>query len=368
MRTSSGYLPRALALAVMLAIVPSGTSLAREASSGPPSGPAAPAATATTRPTPPTGSVLTAEPSVVTAVLAPGESQTAKVSIRAGIPLELTLRSDGLGQEPGGGFVTLVQANDTSRYSARPFVDVAPTKIKLRANEAREVTIRIRIPKDVGEGSRYAVLDVQGRPIGGDGNVGIGMALGVSVIVTVKDTIQTRVGAIEGLALERTPLGSPLAVSGLLRNMGNSHFGAAPNAVYAAGLLTNANAEAVADARVTFDGNSIVPTFARAIRLEFGDGTPLPNGRYRVALEAGLADGTLLDRYLLDFTIQAGGVLGETVIPDRPLPPPAGGESGADDLNLLFAIFAAALVAVLLATRARRRAAGPRPAPTEGPS
>ena len=97
----------------------------------------------------------------------------------------------------------------------------------------------IDVPKDAGEGGRYAILEVKGTRGSADEevNVGIGATIGASVVVTLEGTTQTRTGDITGVNVAPLQAGQPIAVNASLRNTGNYHYGASPVRMYAAATL-----------------------------------------------------------------------------------------------------------------------------------
>ena len=304
--------------------------------------------------TPPSGSTLSAVPSIVSATTRPGGASTSKVTLKAGIALDVEIVPVGLGQSLDGTFASLADAQDTSPYTARGFVDVTPRSLQLKAGDSRDLTVSIHVPNDAGDGTRYAILQVRSRPAGSAGNVGIGLTLGISVVVTIDGTAQTHTGKLENLVIDSSAPGDPLAVSATLMNTGNAHYGAPPNAISVSASLLGASGT-IATTKTDITGNSIVPTFGRRLDLSLKPPAAFVDGTYELVVEADLQNGTMLDRATLQFKEHNGSVLGVTSAPNPPAPAP--GTGGTDGLALIVASVIGAGVAVLLLTllRPRRR-------------
>jgi hypothetical protein len=306
----AGRLVRALLLGAAIAIGPAGAVLAEE--SPPPVQPSP------VEQVPPAGATLSAQPSVVSAKVGPGSQGHATVTLRAGRAMDITIEPHGLGQSADDGSFTFLEADqDSSPYTARPYIEVAPASFRMEAGDTREIALTISLPEGPAEGERYALLKVTGIPASGDGNVGIGVALGVSVLINMPNSATSIAGSIADLAVAEVIPGEPVSVTGLVENTGNMHYGAPPNGVYQVATLRNANGEALATSRETLTGNSIVPTFGRRFELAIDPGQPLTPGAYSVDVEVGLEDGTVLDTATTEVTaagvnpVQPGAVPGD---------------------------------------------------------
>ena len=132
-------------------------------------------------------------------------------------------------------------------------------------------------------------------------------------------------------------------------NTGNSHYGATPNPVNAIATLTNANGDVVTSGKTVLTGNSIVPTFGRQFSISLRAGNGLSDGKYRLAAEAALQDGTVLDQKSLDFTISGGEVvLGATAATSGNGPAGNGNSDSGGMLVLILGAFTAALLVLVV--------------------
>jgi len=257
---------------------------------------------------PPADATLTASPSVLGVAVKPGGRQVSTITLHAGVALDVSIASQGLGQSPAdGGFTYLPPGEDTGQYSARPLVDVSPSTFSMTAGEVREASLTVSAPASVGDGERFALLKVTGQPKASSGNVGFSVALGVSVVVSLLGTTVQRTGAVEGLSVGAPATrGDPVTVTGTLRNTGNIHYGAPPNQLTESATLRDGTGAVLGSTATTIVGNSIVPGFARQFKLSIQPTAPLAGGHYAVEVGATLQDGTVLDRETVQVDLGAG--------------------------------------------------------------
>jgi hypothetical protein len=288
----AGRLLRPIVLGAILALGQGGAAIAQAASPAPQSSTA--------------GAALSATPAVLSTAIKPGGQGSSDLTLHAGQGLDITITAEGLGQSPDdGSFSYLPAAQDASPYTARPLISVSPSTFRMEAGSTQKISVSFTVPQSAGAGERYALLEVNGRPLPGSGNVGVGIALGVSVVVDLSGTSQTRSASIGGLTVARPVSGQPLAVSGTLSDTGNVHFGAPPNQIVETADVIAANGNTVATGTSTMTGNSLIPTFNRQFQLAVVPAQPLPAGQYRVQVKAALQDGTVLDQATTDFVVAA---------------------------------------------------------------
>jgi hypothetical protein len=289
---------------------------------------------------------ITAEPAVITADVQAGTKSTKRLTLRAREPLDISIESMGLGQSAEDGSFTFVPADeDKSPYSARAFITASPASFHMEPGDVTPIDVTISLPDGADDGERYAILKVNALPVKGDGNVAIGIALGVSVLVKQPGAPGALIGSIQGLHVADTAAGSPITVTGHVLNTGDTHYGAAPAAVYQTATLRSSDGTQLATARTVLQGNSIVPTFSRNFTLNLDPGKQLPVGKYKVDVVAGIESGPELDRASTSFEITGA----------PPVAPPAIG-SPSDILPFVLAgLLAAALLMVLIVLGAQRR-------------
>lgn len=315
-------------------------------------------------PSGPTGNeMLSVQPSLISVTAKPGSTASVRLTLRAAANLDLTIASRGLAQGTDGSYHSVPDAEDVSAYSARTMIAVTPESVQVKPGDVITVNVAIAVPADVGDGTRYAILNITGLPAGAapSSNVGFGVELGVSTIVQIADTAQTKTGEITGIAVGEALPGQPLPVTVSFRNTGNSHYGAVPNELVTSSTLQDSSGATLASQTVNGGQLSVVPPFTRDVRLSMAPSATLVDGaRYHIEAGVGLKDGSVLDRKGLDFTWSGGQVLGATGAPVQA--PPVAATVPSTDLALIIAaalLGAAAVAALFLILQRVRR--GPRP-------
>jgi hypothetical protein len=313
-------------------------------------------------PSGPTGhEMLSVQPSLISVSVKPGSSTTVQLTLRAAADLNVGVKSQGLSQGTDGSFRAVPADQDTSPYSLRSLISVSPATLQLKAGDTTKLEVTVSVPDNVGDGTRYAIVTITGMPTSpaGSSNVGFGVELGVSAIVQIADTPQTKTGEIKGIDVTQSLPGAPIPVKVSFLNTGNSHYGAVPNELMTTALLLDPSSEDLADATASGNQLSVIPSFTRDIALTMSPTKALVDGtKYHLEVGVGLKDGTVLDRKALDFTWSGGEVLGASSTPV--LAPPATPSRPSDTaLFILAALLGAAVVAVLflLVPRVRRRSA-----------
>ena len=138
-------------------------------------------------------------------------------------PADVSLEVGGLGTTAEGRPRLIPGEEDTSPYSARPFITLDKDTLRLDPDTPQTVTATIRIPRDVGAGGRYAMIHISTAPKGG--TVALVTAVDVPVVLPVKGTGQTATGEITSVDFrEATGSGQPAVISVTLKNTGNIHF------------------------------------------------------------------------------------------------------------------------------------------------
>lgn len=307
-------------------------------------------------PSTPTGEeMLSIVPSLVAVEARPGGTATAELTLRAAAPLEVAIIPRGLAQTAEGNFEAVPADEDASPYSARAMITASPQALTMEPGDAARVTLTVTVPPDAGEGTRYAILAITGLPADAAENVGFGVELGVSTLVTIAETAQVKSGEISDITVGSALPGQALPVTVSLANTGTTHFGAPPNEFVTTATLQDGAGSVIASGTTTAGRLSLVPTFVRDFALALEPVSPLVDGRYHLEVGVGLRDGTILDQKAMDFEWAGGAVLDAGAAPG--IPPPTPGPA-IDPLLLIAAILAigaAITLAVLVARGARRQ-------------
>lgn len=208
---------------------------------------------------------------------------------------EMLVEAAGFGQELDGSYYAIPAAEDSYPRSARDFIaDIDKPSFTLNPGPsgAKEVTVRIEVPQEIGDGGYYAIVYVHSLP-SGDEQVGTVLAFNIPVVLTVKDTERTTGGEIADLTAGEVADEETIVVSTVFENTGNYHY-KARNSV----TIMDSAGDQVAEASVPLTSSSIVPGYAygfEAPLLGMGGISELPAGRYEIISEVIGEDGVVRD-------------------------------------------------------------------------
>jgi hypothetical protein len=352
MNTSTRRLLGGLATAAVLLLGQGGSVRAADPTAAPISTP----------PSGPTGAeMLSVQPSLISISAKPGATTSTELTVRSAANLSVKIKAQGLGQSKDGNFIAIPAESDTGAFSARPMITASPENLELKPGDTVKVTVSVALPADAGEGTRYAILSITGFPPSptGSSNVGFGVDLGVSTIVQIANSTQTKTAEIDGIDIGKSLPGKALPVAVSFKNTGNTHFGAIPNELVSTAVLQDASGTELATATANGNQLSMIPGFERTMPLAMTPSKPLVDGaKYHIEVGVGLKDGTIFDRKALDFTWSGGEVLSPTsgAIETPPASAPA---APTTDMGLLIAVVVITAGAVallfLVMPRTRRR-------------
>jgi hypothetical protein len=180
--------------------------------------------------------------------LSPGEQRSFEVivtnegtqTLRARAELS-DLQLDRLG-------VPLLEAAGSSRWSAAPWVTIAPQAIALPPGERQRILCRVQVPQG-GAGGRYGaiLITAQGDAKPEAGGMRVQPRVGTLVLLTLIRT-QRRGADVESLQV-RPAQENGLEFTAALRNTGNVHF-------HASGELIVRDATGRSVGRVKFEGGT----------------------------------------------------------------------------------------------------------------
>jgi hypothetical protein len=211
-------------------------------------------------------------------------------------PMDIQVDLLGYGQAENGATRELNASNDTSPYSARSFLKVSPASFHLEPGNAQDITLEGDIPKDVGSGSRYALVKIHTGAMG-KGMVGFILAIDVPILLTVSGSEVQNKGEIENFSLEQPVSAAKQTMSLLFKNTGNIYYYPTVKAV-----VTDKNG--TIDANVTVPSTiSHLPTFTRLFKFDLKSETPLKPGKYNVNATVSLNDGTFLASKEVSFVV-----------------------------------------------------------------
>jgi hypothetical protein len=91
------------------------------------------------------------------------------------------------------------------------YITLDKNSAHLEPGAKQELTATIRIPQNVGDGGRYAIINIQTKPIG-QGGVGISSAVNVPVYLTIKNTKIRYSGEISDISTGEITNGKPVDI------------------------------------------------------------------------------------------------------------------------------------------------------------
>lgn len=217
-------------------------------------------------------------------------------------PLNIVVTAGGFGYALNGAYHSLAETEDLSPYSALGYItEIDKPSFHLDPGQSTEVSVRIHVPEDMPEGSRYAMIHIESLPLGTSG-VGYVVAADVPIKLTRVRSNLSRTGRITEVMVPEVLPGKPIQVSTILENTGNHHYKAHNDVI-----VTDSSGQVVAVASSGLTSSDIIPPFSRqfdTFPLWNGRSPELPEGTYHVQSRVFLEDGTLLDEATTDFTVR----------------------------------------------------------------
>jgi len=205
------------------------------------------------------------------------------------LPSDYAIDVVGFGQSPGGSYSPLAAAVDTGPFSARSFVTVDSSLVHLDSGQRMAFNATIRVPENVGEGGRYALIHIHPTAVGG-GEGALATAVIVPVMLTIKGTTLTHTGSITsiqaGEVLNREMIPIPI-VRTTLRNTGNHHY----YGVFVNVTVSDSTGRIVATPSTNPSLYALIPGNEMTYMVPVPDLAP---ATYTVKSEAKLADGMML--------------------------------------------------------------------------
>jgi methionine-rich copper-binding protein CopC len=232
--------------------------------------------------------------------IAPGSSavHTMTVSINPDdSPMDLTVDVLGFGQTPQQSNAGLSPEKDTSPYSARTFITVSPQTFHLAPGGSQVVTATIAVPQNVGDGGRYAMINIRNAPLG-NGTTLVITSISVPVVVTLTGTTTIQKGSITDVTVSDVVPGQPIKITTSLKNIGNYHYKVKNNV-----SVTDTSGAVVTTGGTDISVSSIMPTFIQNYIVNLD--TPLPPGTYIASSKVSSEDGTVLDTKTASFEVPA---------------------------------------------------------------
>ncbi len=203
-------------------------------------------------------------------------------------PMDFVAGVIGFGRSLDGANAEIRPELDNSPYTARPFLKVSPASFHLEPGGSKEVVLEGNIPSGVGEGGRYALVNIRSLPTG-NGNVGMAVAIDVPVRLTIANTRLIKTGEITNLSIDKPISRKMQNVSLLFNNTGNYHYYA-----FAEADLMDAKGNILANSSTPLTASSIIPRTARLFKMELIPKQELRPGSYKINSTVRLKDGSML--------------------------------------------------------------------------
>jgi hypothetical protein len=224
----------------------------------------------------------------------------------------------GFGQSAdGGSYTPLTASEDTGSYSARTFITVESPVVHIDPGQRVAFNATIRVPQDVDEGGRYAIIHIHPAPTQGGGQTGFATAIIVPVMLTVQNTRLVETGTITEIAVGDIVAGKPITVSTTMKNTGNHHYYGVVNQVN----VTDSGGINLATVKADAAANAIIP--GQSVRYDTPVSTSLAAGTYTIQSDM-LLNGVVLDSRTTSITVKEAYVppfqqTSVKVIPDSPV-------------------------------------------------
>ena len=234
------------------------------------------------------------ERSIIDENVTPGEPLKEKISVyNEGINRDLNIEINvfGLGQSLDGSIALIKADDDKSPYSARNYITLSDDKISLKPEWDDEIDVNAEIPNDMGDGSRYAVIQFkipdENKTTGAIRDWGVL----VPVLLTNSNSKLIKTGEITRMSVEW-----PNATI-LFNNSGNTHFKPIIETI-----IKDSKGQVMKEISIT-TAISIIPGFGRRYQIDLSSEDELKPGDYSLEILAVLDDNTILDSEKKEFKI-----------------------------------------------------------------
>jgi hypothetical protein len=213
-------------------------------------------------------------------------------------PADYAVEVYGFGQSvEGGSYTPLTAADDTGANSARALVTMDFPVVHIDRGQRRAFNATIRVPQNIGEGGRYALIHIHPAAAGG-GQTGFATAIIVPVMLTVQNTKLVETGTITEISVGDIVAGKPITVATTLKNTGNHHYYGVVNQV----TVTDSAGKSVATAKADAMSNAVIP--GQSVRFNTLVSNPLAVGTYTVKSDMQLESGAILDSRTTSITVK----------------------------------------------------------------
>ena len=194
-------------------------------------------------------------------------------------PMDVQVDVLGFGQGLDMGYTPLAPAQDTSPYSARPFITLDKSSVHISPGSSETVTAGISLPANAGSGGRYALLSVH--PV--SQVQAVQTAFTIPIMITITGQPVTETGSI----LEISSGGS-YSILTTFTNTGNHHYYSTVNSV----TVKDTSGRTIADVAGSPTPFAIIP--GATVQYQTMLNKLVPAGSYTVVSKLALPGGALL--------------------------------------------------------------------------
>lgn len=194
----------------------------------------------------------------------------------------------GFGQSPfDGTYMGLDPGEDTSPWSARPFITLENTVVSLEPGGRADTSATVAVPAEACDGGRYALILVY-LVASLSGQTAPAPVAVIPVFLSIQGGNITESGEITALEITTREAGEPLQISTYFQNSGNHHFYGAVNTV----SITDPKGAVVARAETLPFEKALIP--GQEVRFSVSIDESLPEKEYVLISRMETQDGTLL--------------------------------------------------------------------------
>ncbi len=252
--------------------------------------------------------------------ISPGEILTHTITVTLGAadpPTNVIIRVGGVGQTPDGTYTILNDDADNSRYSARQFLSIDRDILHLEPGIPSDIIVTVRIPDDVGDGGRYAIVNIQTEPTK-EGGIGVISAFNIPVYLTIKNSRVTNQGKITAISTNVIIPGKPIDIFTSFQNTGNHHF-----KIKGEVKISDSAGKFLDTIYTALTPISVLPDMVRQCQATFIPGVELPPGIYSINSKVMLEDGIILDEASSSFEVDSPYIPPlspaiQTILPNEP--------------------------------------------------
>jgi hypothetical protein len=152
-------------------------------------------------------------------------THTITISTEAGAKDQIfLLEIEGYHNDANGNAISVPMVQDTSLYSARPFLSLDKSNITVKSGSSVDVLVTAKIPQDVGDGGRYAMITIRSPSTTSGGGVGVAVGANVPVLLTIQGSKILEQGKIDQVQWADGSQGEPSSVRTTFTNTGNYHY------------------------------------------------------------------------------------------------------------------------------------------------